>query len=63
MNCTCKHGEYRGYNPGYVSTVYFWCPKVKEHACLHFYKDTHPCEYYEEGKPKKLDQRGNEMEE
>ena len=59
----CAHGEYHGFNEGYVSTVYFWCPIIEEHACRNYDVVHHPkpCEYYEEGTPKKFDKRGNEL--
>ena len=55
----CAHAEYHGFHEGYVSTVYFWCPKVEEHACMK--NDIDACPFFEEGNPKKFDKRGNEL--
>ena len=55
----CTHAEYHGFREGYVSTVYFWCPKVKEHGCM--LAKGKECKHYEEGTPKKFDKRGNEL--
>ena len=56
MRCNCIHGEYHGCNPGRISTIYFWCPLSKTHACIGV-----NCVDFTPGTPKKFDKRGNEL--